>query len=471
MKNLLISGIAASALTLAAGGAIASDSFQKQGVSNIAAPALNGAKPGGHPGMGNGPKPGGWNSPKPGMGNGPKPGGWNGPKPTGWNGPKPGGWTGTPPHTGNPHPPMGGGHRWGPRPGGKWQGGWNAPGGWNSYHRPSRGWTVPSYWISPSFYIGNYSLYGLTAPSSGYYWSRYYDDAVLMNNQGYVADYRQNIDWNQYEGGYDDGYGYTDGGYYAQPDYGPAITADPNSYNWGGDDVGFAAPDGSSYSYDGGWTEGGFVDPEQRIYEGEWEGRVIRNDGPGAPYQVQPQYQQSYAPPPQSYAPPPEPRYAVPAGYEGYEKCLKSSGLTGGVIGAIIGGIAGHEIAGRGDKLPGTIIGAGIGGVSGAIIEKVTTKCKKYAPQYRQPAYAPQPQYYPQPGYAPPRYYPPTYQSGYYYVQPQVTTITVAPSTSVTTTTTTEEYVYETVTVPAKKWKPAPKKVWKPKPKPRCTCR
>lgn len=445
MKNWLISGIAATAMTIAAGGAVASDSLRTEGAKNLAAaPELNGAKPGGHPGMGNMPKPGNWN--------GPKPGGWNAPKPNMPN------------------------HRWGPRPGGKWQGGWNAPGGWNSYRRPSRGFILPSYWISPSFYIGNYSLYGLTAPSSGYYWSRYYDDAVLMNGQGYVADYRQGIDWNRYEGGYADD-GYNGGSYYPQPAYAPAITADPNSYYWGGDNVGFAAPDGSSYTYDGDWVQGGFVDPEQRVYEGEWEGRVIRNDAgtpvppAGAPYQAPPAgytpAPQSYAPPPQAYMPAPEPRYAVPAGYEGYERCLKSNGMTGAAIGAILGGIAGHEIAGHGDKLGGTLLGAGLGGLTGVAIEKATSKCKKYVPQYRHPA---PPQYYPQPGY-PPQYYPPTYQSGYYYYTPPVTTVTVVPSTTVTTTTTTEEYVYETVSVPAKKWKPAPKKVWKPKPKPRCTCR
>jgi Ni/Co efflux regulator RcnB len=80
---------------------------------------------------------------------------------------------------------------------GRWVGGWQAPGGWNAYRRPYRGYVLPSYWISPSFYIGNWSSYGFAAPSNGYGWSRYYDDAVLTDRYGRVVDYVPNYNWDR----------------------------------------------------------------------------------------------------------------------------------------------------------------------------------------------------------------------------------------------------------------------------------
>lgn len=459
MKTVLFSGFAASALLIAISPAQASNSWSTM-VGNTASDAMNmiatGAKPG-KPNMGGG----NWGGNKPPMMGG---GNWGGKPPMhggGWNGPKPG------------KPPMMG---WHPRPGNH-----GIPKN-DVYRRPYRGWTMPSYWVQPSFYVGNYYTYGLSAPSNGYYWSRYYDDAVLTDQRGYVQDYRSGVNWDAYGSSYSGAEypppSYGQGGYIQQPQYAPAVRVDDQAYNWDLDaPVGFAAPDGSTYRYEGDWVQGGFVDPAQNIYEGEWEGRVIRNgaDAPpppqhhaGAPYAPP----QGYAPAPQNYAPAPvyeRQAYQVPRGYEGYEKCLKSNGVTGGVIGAILGGFAGNQIAGRGDKLGGTLIGAGVGGLAGVAVEKATSKCKKYVPAYRDDVrYAPPPQYYPQPQ---PQYYPPTYQSGYYYYpQPQVTTVTVVPGSAVTTTTTTEEYIYETVSVPAKK-RYVPAKKWKPKPKPRCTCR
>jgi Nickel/cobalt transporter regulator/Glycine zipper 2TM domain len=90
-------------------------------------------------------------------------------------------------------------------PGGHWGGGMRAPGGWSAYRPAVRGFMLPSYWISPSFYIGNYSRYGFSAPQSGYGWSRYYDDAVLTDGDGRVYDSVRGVDW--------DRYGYEDGGY------------------------------------------------------------------------------------------------------------------------------------------------------------------------------------------------------------------------------------------------------------------
>lgn len=127
-----------------------------------------------------------------------------------------------------PRPPMVGGHRpmppqmhhwgqrqnWGQRHNGRWIGGWRAPGGWAAYRRPARGFYVPRYWVAPSFYVGNWGGYGLPQPSYGLGWSRYYDDAVLIDGNGYVYDSRSGVDWDRNGGGYyeggrdDDGRGY-----------------------------------------------------------------------------------------------------------------------------------------------------------------------------------------------------------------------------------------------------------------------
>ncbi|MDB5708124.1 MAG: hypothetical protein JWL96_194 [Sphingomonas bacterium] len=122
-------------------------------------------------------------------------------------------------------PPANGGHwqntgggQWSGHSGGHWSGGTNAPGGWNAYHRPTRGWSLPRYWIAPSFYISDYGSYGLSVPPAGYGWSRYYDDAVLIDGRGRVADTAYGVDWdgNGYaEGGSayaSDGYAYAQGG-------------------------------------------------------------------------------------------------------------------------------------------------------------------------------------------------------------------------------------------------------------------
>ena len=329
-------------------------------------------------------------------------------------------------------------HRWGGRKDGRWHAGWAAPGGWVAYRRPYRGFTLPSYWIQPSFLLSNYSLYRLNTPSNGYYWSRYYDDAVLRDARGNVTDYRTDIDWNAYEGGYEPDH-------YDEPDFGPSIRPDNGVYSWNDNgNVGVAA-DGSRYRYEGGWVDGEFVDADKRVWEGDWEGRVIRegHGGPaGAPFDG----------PPINHHPGPVSAYNGPAGYEGYERCLKSNGVTGAALGAVVGAIAGNRIAGRGDRLEGSLLGAGLGGIAGAVIEKATSKCRKHVPEYRGHQQG---------------YYPYGYQGGYYYYPAPVTTITYAPVTT-TTTTTTEEYYYETVPAPKKR---VIKRKWKPKPKPRCVCR
>ena len=142
----------------------------------------------------------------------PRPGGWNAPRPGGhWNTPRPGGWNGPRPIGGNSC--LGGCRpRWGGHINNRWWGGMRAPGGWGAYRRPVRGYVLPSYWVSPNFFINDWSGYGLYAPPSGYSWSRYYDDAVLVDGRGSVYDSVGGIGWDQFdEQGVD--YTYRDDGY------------------------------------------------------------------------------------------------------------------------------------------------------------------------------------------------------------------------------------------------------------------
>ena len=123
---------------------------------------------------------------------------------------------------------QGGGTRWGGSVGGRWSGGMNAPGGWNAYRRPSRGYTLPTYWISPSFYISDFGGYGLYAPPSGYGWQRYYDDAVLVDGRGRVRDSVYDVNW---DGGYGQDGGYASSDYaYAQGGAGGSGYAYPPQY-------------------------------------------------------------------------------------------------------------------------------------------------------------------------------------------------------------------------------------------------
>ena len=109
------------------------------------------------------------------------------------------------------------GPRWGSKVGGRWWGGVNAPGGWNAYRRPNRGWAVPVYWNTPRFFIADWSVYGLSQPQRGYNWVRYYDDAVLIDSRGSVYDSVSGVDWDGYDAGYDDR-GYGDDRVYARED-------------------------------------------------------------------------------------------------------------------------------------------------------------------------------------------------------------------------------------------------------------
>ena len=95
------------------------------------------------------------------------------------------------------------GDRWGSRVGGRWWGGANAPGGWPAYRRPVRGMTVPSYWNDRRFGVDDWAVYTLPQPPVGYHWSRYYDDAVLLDDRGSVYDSVYGVNW---DGGSDYAY-------------------------------------------------------------------------------------------------------------------------------------------------------------------------------------------------------------------------------------------------------------------------
>lgn len=367
------------------------------------------------------------------------------------------------------------------------------------YRRPHRGFRLPQTYIRPSYFIGNFGQYGLSQPSYGYGWSRYYDDAVLTDRQGVVQDARYNVDWDRYNQGYQDGYRA------GQATYDPSVFAGddrvvstPSAYNsdrptYQGDWEGAYREDGS---YQGEW-QGTYRDAEGRVYQGEYSGTFI-GDGDMTPHwgsrpdqdsncDVDPGFDpqrcgiESVRPDRQSPYPADRSFDRQRSEELAYlERCKKSSGIGGAIVGGAIGAIAGNRIAGRGNRLGGSLIGGGLGAVAGAAIEQGTDRCRKLLKQYgydrqqtgRYPDRPPvqhhrqqQPQSYP------------TYPSGwngqygpaYYYpqAQPMVTTIIVqsAPVTTTTTTTYIEEEVVYSKPTYKKRWKPAPKKTWKPAPK------
>ncbi|QDZ07018.1 RcnB family protein [Sphingomonas panacisoli] len=222
------------------------------------------------------PKPGGWqgNMPRPNPAPMPRPnrGGWNGQ----WNGGNRGQWNGR--------------SRWGSRVGGYWWAGVQAPGGWNGYTRMKRGKRLPGYWVSPNYIISDWQMYGLGTPPSGYYWSRYYNDAVLIDQYGTVYDTIGSVDWDRNQGGYaydqDDAGGYADyppqAGYPApqpRPGYGAPYPAP----GYGG-----SSSSTTTYTYTtGGGYAGGYpAGPMPRIPYGETyyvsPGSVVTVTMPGA---------------------------------------------------------------------------------------------------------------------------------------------------------------------------------------------
>ena len=63
-------------------------------------------------------------------------------------------------------------------------------------------------------------------------------------------------------------------------------------------------------------------------------------------------------------------------GDDGRYYCKRDNGTTGLVIGAGVGALAGHELAGRGDKTLGALLGAAVGGVLGRAIDRGELQCR-----------------------------------------------------------------------------------------------
>ena len=63
-------------------------------------------------------------------------------------------------------------------------------------------------------------------------------------------------------------------------------------------------------------------------------------------------------------------------GNDGRYYCRKDNGTTGLLIGAGVGALAGHEIAGRGDRTVGTILGGAVGAIAGRAIDKGNDGCR-----------------------------------------------------------------------------------------------
>ena len=63
-------------------------------------------------------------------------------------------------------------------------------------------------------------------------------------------------------------------------------------------------------------------------------------------------------------------------GDDGRYYCKRDNGTTGLIIGAGVGALAGHELAGRGDRTLGAILGAAAGGLLGREIDKGSLRCR-----------------------------------------------------------------------------------------------
>jgi hypothetical protein len=309
---------------------------------------------------------------------------------------------------GRPHGP-----RWGSKIGGHWWGGVNAPGGWNAYRRPHRGWVVPNYWISPRFYIDDWQGYGLSQPPYGYNWLRYYDDAVLIDSRGSIYDTVEGLDWDRDDvadgayatddaqvyatpadrGGYDDR-SYGDRGY---DDHGQARRSDGVGGTVAGAVVGGVA--GNVIAGRGNRLGGTLIGAGVGAAAGYAVDRgADRHRGrvPVAPDRAPPPPPGYAPPPPMAYAPPPPPRPLPP-----------------------------HE---RPDW------------VSADGRTTVTTTSGD--------------------GYA---------RGGYYY--PGTTTTTVVVQTAPVVTTTTTEIYEDAVTYTRRPVTKRVKRVWRPRPAPHCACR
>jgi hypothetical protein len=116
---------------------------------------------------------------------------------------------------------------------GQWRGQSRDWGSWRGGHgkanfHPRRGFFMPRVFVSPTFFVPNWWSYGLAEPAYGRRWVRYYDDAVLIDERGYIYDTAPGVDWDGDEPDYDHHGWYDDdeaswgsGVYYARP--GPGV--------------------------------------------------------------------------------------------------------------------------------------------------------------------------------------------------------------------------------------------------------
>ena len=63
-------------------------------------------------------------------------------------------------------------------------------------------------------------------------------------------------------------------------------------------------------------------------------------------------------------------------GRDGRYYCRRDNGTTGLVIGAGVGALAGHELAGRGDRTLGAILGGAVGAIVGREIDRGSLRCR-----------------------------------------------------------------------------------------------
>lgn len=64
-------------------------------------------------------------------------------------------------------------------------------------------------------------------------------------------------------------------------------------------------------------------------------------------------------------------------GDDGRHYCRRNDGSTGLVIGAVLGGVVGHEVAGRrGDRTLGTILGGAAGALLGREVDRGGSSCR-----------------------------------------------------------------------------------------------
>jgi Ni/Co efflux regulator RcnB len=240
------------------------------------------------------------------------PGGWN--RGTSWQG---GQWQ------------RGHGPRWGGRIGGRWWGGMRAPGGWGAYHRPVRGWVLPSYWVAPTWAINDWSAYGLPQPPYGYNWSRYYDDAVLIDGRGAVYDSVGGMRWDRFDAA-DADYSYDDRDYAAAPRL-PYPTRDADD-GLGGAAIGGVVGGLAGAAVTGGGLGGALIGAGAGALAGM---AIDKNDRRGrvpvAPrgYAEGPGYGAPYAPPPPHGGPLPPPPHAR-GGYDGPPVVAYQEGRYGG---------------------------------------------------------------------------------------------------------------------------------------------